>query len=104
MVADGWWKNPREVAVDENSAVLMEVNGESKVVGTGKGAYFLQITTAPEVCKQGQSLSLRDVSVYHAPAGGRFNLQDWKGDGGEAFSISVEAGQVKVSRARSSVY
>ena len=99
VVADGWSKNPREVAVDENSAVLMEVDGESKVVGTGKGAYFLQITNPPEVCKQGQPLSLSGVSVYHAPAGARFNLRDWKGEGGEAYSISVEEGQVKTSRA-----
>jgi len=104
IVADGWSKNPREVAVDENSAVLMEVNGESKVVGTGKGAYFLQITEAPEVCKQGQPLSLRDVSVYHAPAGARFNLREWKGEGGEAYSISVEAGQVHTSRTGVAVY
>jgi cyanophycinase len=104
IVADGWSKNPREVAVDENSAVLMEVDGDSKVVGTGKGAYFLQITGAPEVCKQGQPLSLRDVSVYHAPAGARFNLRDWKGDGGEAYSISVDAGQIHTSRAGGVVY
>jgi len=104
IVADGWSKNPREVAVDENSTVLMEVNGESKVVGTGKGAYFLQITEAPEVCKQGQPLSLNNVSVYHVPAGARFNLREWKGEGGEAYSISVEAGQVKTSRTGNAAY
>ena len=102
--ADGWSKNPREVAVDENSAVLMEVNGESKVVGTGKGAYFLQITQPPEVCKQGQPLSLSNVPVYHAPTGARFNLREWNGEGGEAYSITVEAGQAKSSKADGAVY
>jgi cyanophycinase len=104
IVADGWSKNPREVAIDENSAVLMEVNGDSKVVGTGKGAYFLQITAAAEVCKQGQPLSLNDVSVYHAPAGARFDMREWKGEGGEPYSISVKAGEVKTSRSGNSTY
>jgi cyanophycinase len=104
IVADGWSKNPREVAVDENSAVLMEVDGDSKVVGTGKGAYFLQITNPPRVCKQGQPLSLNSVSVYHAPTGARFNLREWKGEGGEGYEISVEAGLVKTSRSGNSIY
>jgi cyanophycinase len=104
IVADGWSKNPREVAVDENSAVLMEVDGESKLVGTGKGAYFLQITNPPEVCKQGQPLSLNNVSVYHAPTGARFNLREWKGEGGEGYSTSVEVGQIHAGRAQNAVY
>jgi cyanophycinase len=104
IVADGWSKNPREVAVDENSAVLMEVDGESKVVGTGKGAYFLQITEAPVVCKRGQPLTLRNVSVNHDPAGARFNLREWKGESGEAYTISVDAGQVRSTQATNSPY
>ncbi|MGD0987722.1 MAG: cyanophycinase [Candidatus Sulfotelmatobacter sp.] len=104
IVADGWSKNPREVAVDEKSAVLMEVNGESKVVGSGKGAYFLQITEAPEVCKQGLTLTLRNVTAYHAPAGATFNLRTWIGAGGEAYSISVQAGQVHTSRPANAAY
>jgi cyanophycinase len=84
--------------------VLMEVNGRSKIVGTGKGAYFLQVTEAPEVCKPGQPLTLRNVSAYHAPTGASFDIREWAGDGGEAYSISVEAGQVHTSRAENAVY
>jgi cyanophycinase len=104
IVADGWSKNPREVAIDENAAVLMEVNGDAQVVGTGKGAYFLQITNPPEVCKQGQPLSLSDVSAHHSPSGTTFNLREWKGKGGEAYSISVEAGMIHTTRADNTVY
>ncbi len=104
IVADGWSKNPREVAVDENSAVLMEVNGESRVVGSGKGAYFLQITEAPEVCKAGQPLTMRNVPAYRAPSDATFNLRTWSGNGGEAYSISVEAGQIQTSRSGNAIY
>ena len=69
IVADGWSKTPREIAIDEKSALLVEVNGRAKVVGTGLGVYFLQVTDAPEVCKPGQPLTLRNVAAYHAPTG-----------------------------------
>lgn len=104
IVADGWSKAPREIGIDEKSALLVEVDGRAKVVGTGSGAYFLQLTDAVEVCKAGQPLTLRNVSVYHAPTGGTFNIRDWVGDGGEIYSISVESGQIHSSRAGNAVY
>jgi cyanophycinase len=104
IVADGWSKNPREIAIDEKSAVLVEVDGRAKVVGTGTGAYFLQITEPPEVCKPSQPLTLHNVAVYHAPSGARFDIRAWNGEGGEAYSISVEAGEIHTSHAGNSVY
>jgi cyanophycinase len=98
-VADGWSKTPREIAIDEKSALLVEASGRAKVVGTGLGVYFLQVTDAPEVCKPGQPLTLRNVAAYHAPAGAAFDVRAWSGDGGEAYSISVEAGTIRSSRA-----
>jgi cyanophycinase len=104
IAADGWSKAPREIALDEKSALLVEVDGRAKVVGTGLGAYFLQLTDAPEVCKPGQPLTVRNVSAYRAPTGATFNIRDWNGEGGEAYSISVEAGLVHTSRAGNAVY
>ena len=102
--ADGWSKHPREIAVDEKSAVLMEVDGRAKVMGMGRGAYFLQLAEPPEVCKPGQPLTLRNVAVYHAPNGATFDIRRWNGEGGEAYSVSVEAGQVHSSRADKALY
>lgn len=104
IVADGWSKMPREIAIDEKSAVLMEVNGSSKIVGNGQGAYFLQISEPPQACKAGQPLTLRNVEAYHAPTGATFNIRDWKGNGGESYSISVDAGQIRTSLAGNRVY
>lgn len=102
--ADGWSKSPREIAIDEQSALLMEVDGRSKVVGPGKGVYFIQSTSAPEVCKPGQPLTLKNLSVYHAPAGASFDVRNWDGQGGEAYSISVDAGQIHTTQAGNAVY
>jgi cyanophycinase-like exopeptidase len=104
IVQDGWSKTPREIAIDEKSALLVEASGRAKVVGTGLGVYFLRATEVPEVCKPGLSLTLRHVAAYHAPTGAAFDLRAWIGDGGEAYSIAVESGQIHTSRAGNTVY
>ncbi len=104
LVEDGWTKAPREIAIDEKSALLVEENGRAKVVGSGLGVYFLQVTDAPEVCKPGQALTLRKVAAYHAPTGATFDIRSWSGDGGEAYSISVASGEIHSRRGAAAVY
>jgi cyanophycinase len=104
IVQDGWSKAPREIAIDEKSALLVEASGRAKVVGTGLGVYFLQVTDAPELCKPGQPLTLRNVAAYHAPTGATFDLRAWSGDGGEPYSMSVEAGEIHTTRAGNASY
>jgi cyanophycinase len=104
IAQDGWSKTPREIAIDEKSALLVEADGRAKVVGAGQGVYFLQLADAPEVCHAGSPLTLRGVSAYRAPAGTTFDLRSWTGEGGEAYTISVEAGQMHSSRAGDALY
>jgi hypothetical protein len=82
----------------------VEASGRAKVVGTGLGVYFLRVTDAPEVCKPGQPLTLRHVAAYRAPTGAAFDLRAWSGQGGDAYSISVESGEVHTSRTGNAVY
>jgi cyanophycinase len=104
IMQDGWSHTPREVAIDEKSAVLVEADGKGTVVGSGKGAYFLRPTQPPQVCKSGLALTFRNVAVYRVPAGGHFNLTSWTGDGGAAYSLSAENGKVNSTQANQSIY
>jgi cyanophycinase len=104
IIQDGWSRSPREVAVDEKSAVLVEPDGKGTVVGDGKGVYFLRPTRKPEVCTKDKPLTFRDVSVYHATAGGHFDLANWKGSGGTAYLLSVENGRVTSTQDNHEVY
>ena len=104
IVADGWSKDPREIAIDERSALLVEPDGHAKVVGTGKGVFFLHVTEPPEVCKQGQPLTFHNIAAYHAPTGATFNIREWNGSGGESYKISVESGQIHTTRAANAIY
>jgi cyanophycinase len=104
LAQDGWSKNPREIAIDEKSAVLVEPDGKAVVVGSGRGAYFLQVTAGPEVCKPNVPLTIRNISAYRVPTGAHFDLKSWTGDGGESYSISVENGVVSTTRQGNAVY
>lgn len=104
IMKDGWSSSPREVAIDERSAVLVEADGKGTVVGNGKGAYFLHPTLAPEVCEKGVPLTFRGIRVYRVAAGGRFDLVSWSGDSGVSYSLSVERGQIKSTKEGNRVY
>ncbi len=104
VMKDGWSQSPREVAVDEKSAVLVERNGKATVVGTGKGAYFMRPTQPPETCDKGEPLIFRNVAVYRVPTGGHFDLTSWTGDGGIAYSLLVEGGKIQSTQRKKEIY
>ena len=104
IVKDGWSASPREVAIDEKSAVLVEANGKATVVGTGKGAYFLKPTRAPDVCEKGTPLTFLGITVYRVTAGGHFDLSEWRSDAGTAYSLSVRAGKIESTQGKRAVY
>ena len=104
IMQDGWSKSPREVAIDEKSAVLVEPDGKGTVLGSGKGAYFLRPTHQPETCKKGEPLTFQKISVYRVLTGGHFDLTSWTGDGGTAYSLSVEEGTIDSTQADHAIY
>jgi cyanophycinase-like exopeptidase len=104
LVQDGWAKDPRDIAIDEKSAVLVEPDGKATVVGSGKGAYFLHVTEAPEVCKPNVPLTIRNISAYRVLAGAHFDLKTWTGDEGEGYSLTVGNGVIRSTRPGNAVY
>jgi cyanophycinase len=104
IMQDGWSSSPGEIAIDEKSAVLVEPDGKATVVGSGKGAYFLRSSRPPDVCKPGQPLTFHEIAVYKAPTGAHFNLPSWKGEGGNAYSLTVEKGKIESTQANHEIY
>lgn len=104
LMKDGWSDQPREVAIDETSAVLVEADGSANIVGTGRGAYFLRPMHMPEVCEKQTPLTFRQINVYHVAAGGRFNLAAWTGWGGTKYSLSVVRGTIQSSQLGDEIY
>ncbi len=104
LMQDGWSKEPRDIAIDERSAVLVEPDGKAMVVGTGRGAYFIHPTQPPKACRSGVPLTFEGIDVLHVPAHGQFDLSRWKGQGGEGYTLNVESGVVRSSKTGNSIY
>jgi len=104
IMQDGLSAHPREVAIDEKSAVLVDENGKGVVVGSGKGAYFLRPTQAPDVCKKDVPLTFEKIEVYKAPKKAHFDLNSWTGEGGMSYFLSVKQGVIQGTQANHAVY
>jgi len=103
ILEDGWASGVRAIAVEENSAVLLEPDGQAKVVGAGP-AYFLEVKNPPASCKRRTQLRLDGVAVHRAPTGASFNVKEWKGAGGDDYQLSAEDGKVKATGSNHGVY
>ena len=104
LMQDGWSKTPREIAVDERSAVLVEGDGKATVVGSGKGAYFIRPVQPPALCKKGLPLTFVEISTYKAPTGSHFDLSSWSGEGGTGFTLAVRDGIVSSTQTGGALY
>jgi cyanophycinase len=104
IMQDGWSTTPREIAIDEKSAVLVEPDGKAKVVGTGKGVYFLRPTHPPEICKKDEPLTFRNIEVIRVKSGGTFDLDKWTSTAGVSYTLSVVAGKIESTQPTHSIY
>lgn len=100
---DGWAKQARAIAVEEGVAVLLEPDGQAKVIGRGP-AYFLEAKNPPEVCRRKTPLSFSGITVHRAPSGASFNVKDWKGTGGDDYQLSVVNGELQSQYSNHGIY
>ncbi|HEX6324779.1 MAG TPA: cyanophycinase [Vicinamibacterales bacterium] len=94
---DGWSLAPRAIAVDRETAVLVDPDGKATLAGRNT-AYFLRPTAPPAHCEPGKPLTLRGVDVYRIDSTGSFDLAAWRGTGGLAYSLDAVDGVVTSSR------
>lgn len=101
---NGWSSAPRDIDVDEQTALLVETNGDLTLVGNSN-AYFLQAPGAPQVCQAGTPVTYQNISVYRiTPSMGTFNVVTWTGSGGTAYSVSATAGVMSSTQPGGSLY
>lgn len=103
ILQDGWATRVRAIAVEENAAVLLELNGQAQVVGSGP-AYFLEANRRPAVCRHKTPLEFSPVYVRRVASGGTFDLPKWQGQGTFQYTLSVAQGQVRADKHNQGVY
>jgi len=102
ILQDGWAKQIRAIAVQENAALLVEADGSARVVGEGP-VYFLEARNKPKVCAYRRPLTFASISVRRVSAGKTFQLEKWDGEG-DAYSLSVEKGIVQATGTSHGIY
>lgn len=94
---DGWSDAPRAIAVDRETAVLVEPNGQATIVGKNT-AYFIRPSMKAEIVAPGRPLTMRAIDVYRADAKTTFDLPGWTGKDGVAYRLDVVDGIIASSR------
>jgi len=103
LAQDGRARPASSIAVDEGNAVLLEPDGSATVSGSGY-AYFIRTTGALEICEAGKPLSMGGFNVYRVGRAGKFDVKAWRGEGGTAYTLSVEAGEVRSTQPGGGIY
>jgi cyanophycinase len=103
ILQDGWAKQVRAIAVEQDVAVLLEPDGQAKIIGAG-AAYFLEAKNSPSICQRKIPLSFNGITVHRSPSGASFNVKEWKGAGGDDYQLSAVNGVVKVLGSNHGIY
>jgi len=103
IAVNGWSSAPRGISVDEQTALLVDAQGNASVVGSGN-VYFLKAPGLPETCQSKVPVTYRNIAVDRIHAGDAFNLATWQRTGGSAYMVSAEAGVLGSTQAGGSPY
>jgi cyanophycinase len=103
VATNGWSNAPRGVAVDEQTALLIDGNGNATVVGSST-AYFLQAPGLPQVCAAKTPLTYLNIAVQRINSSGTFNFGTWTATGATNYTVSANAGVLSSTQAGGSAY
>jgi cyanophycinase len=100
---NGWSAMPRDIAIDEQTALLVDDSGNATVVGIST-VYFMQAPGAPELCQSKTPLTYHNIAIYRINASGTFSLSKWTGTNGTAYTVTANAGVLSSTQCGGSIY
>jgi cyanophycinase len=107
IVFDGWAAQSKAIAIDRETAVLVDEAGRATIVAnTGHPtpyAYFIR-GGAPQVVSPKTPLTYLNLEVQRAQPGSTFDLTAWTGTGLTSYTLNVNAGVVTSTQAGGSIY
>jgi len=103
ILQDGSATQASGIALDEQTAFLMEADGTGTAIGVST-VYFLRTPGPAQVCQPYTPLTFLDVPVYRISAGGTFNIASWTGTGGAAYTISAVTGALQSTQPGGGIY
>jgi hypothetical protein len=90
-----------------SKAVLVDASGDATIVANADHptpyAYFIRGGT-PEVCQPKTPLTYRNLEVFRAEPGSRFDIPSWSGHNGTSYSLDVVNGVITSTQPGGSIY
>lgn len=96
LMVDGWDGSPQGIGIDEGAAIAIDANGVGKMQGVGN-AYLVKLTTAPERCVSGRSLTVRHVQIHKIVPGSTVDFANGTWTGGVDYELDVVDGVITSS-------
>jgi len=107
LLEDGTVSNvARGVAVDQQTALLIDQSGKGQVVsrlGNSNRAYLFETATLPSNCKPGEPLTFRGIQVQSLQHGDSIDLATWTSSG-HLYTISAVNGVLQTSGNNGNIY
>jgi len=107
IVQDGWQAESRSIAIDRETAVLVDARGDATIVANADHvtpyAYFIR-GGRPEVCQPKTPLTYRNLQVFRTQPGSRFDIPSWSGHNGTTYSLDVVNGVITSTQPGGSIY
>jgi cyanophycinase-like exopeptidase len=107
IVQDGWQAESRAIAIDRETAVLVDESGAATIVANADHptpyAYFIR-GGAPETCQPKTPLTYRNLSVFRAEPGSQFDIPSWTGTNGTSYQLDVVNGVISSTQPGGSIY
>ncbi|WNR46109.1 Type 1 glutamine amidotransferase-like domain-containing protein [Paenibacillus roseipurpureus] len=100
-IKDGWTTTAKGIAVNEQSALVVEANGTAQLLtqpgAPSPGAYIAKSTTAPTTVVSGSPLTFTNISITKLFSGSTFNFNTWTGTSVLPYTLNVNNGTVTSS-------
>jgi cyanophycinase len=107
IVSDGWAPESKAIAIDRETAVLVEASGKATIVANADHptpfAYFIRGGT-PEIVTPKTPLTYLNLDVQRAAPGSTFDVEKWKGTGLTSYTLNVNAGVITSTQPGGSIY
>jgi cyanophycinase len=107
IVDDGWAAESKAIAIDRETAVLVDENGQATIVANADHptpyAYFIS-GGKPKVVAPKTPLTYLDLDVRRAEPGSTFDLLAWAGTDLLVYTLDVVDGVISSTQPGGSIY
>jgi cyanophycinase len=107
IVSDGWAPQSRAIAIDRETAVLVDETGQATIVANADHptpyAYFIRGGT-PQVVMPKTPLTYLNLEVHRAEPGSTFDLTAWRGRRLTSYTLNVTSGAISSTQPGGSIY